>query len=232
MPVTKLVDAEVVEQSASFTQEISFSGRRLMQLIVIYTQDAQEATTGMTLTILPKVKDPDPDIATVYTATDDDATVEKPVLAQPTYDGSEVTLTATISGTPTPAEEPVITINDPALPGGTVPITYTVQALDTNEDIAAGFTSLINGDSDLSEAGITATSLAEVVTIVSNSETTLDKTNSANTTITLSGSPSYESVTFIQLDEQNFCREYPADFVFENTDAVNDVTLTVLLITS
>lgn len=106
------------------------------------------------------------------------------------------TTTATISGTPTPTEVPRITITDANVVGTPLNIDYTVQVADDNDLIAAGFAALINGSTALSDAGITATSAGAVVSIVSESlvQTTVARTNSANTSIALAAGPT-ETVT-------------------------------------
>jgi hypothetical protein len=98
---------------------------------------------------------------------------------------------ATITGTPTNGEQPVITITDSSVTGSPIPVTYTVTGGDTNNSIAAGFAALIMGNAALTSKGITATAVGNVVHIASTSkrQTTYARTNSANTTVTLSGGP-------------------------------------------
>ncbi len=100
------------------------------------------------------------------------------------------TTTATVGGTATNGEIPTLTIHDAGLSGGANTYSYTETVpSDTNTDIAAAFAALINADTEASDAGITATSLGAVITIVSASvnPTTYTRVNSVHTTITLAG---------------------------------------------
>lgn len=102
------------------------------------------------------------------------------------------TTTATVTGTATNAEQPVITVIDAALGGGQTVFTYTeVVPSDDNTAIAVGFKNLINADAGCIAAGITATNLTNVLSIksVSVNQTTYTRTNSAHTTITLGAGP-------------------------------------------
>jgi hypothetical protein len=99
---------------------------------------------------------------------------------------------AAISGaTPTAGEIPVITITDSGLSGGVLAVPYTVQNSDTNTLIAAGFKALINASAPLIALGITATNTGAnlFITSASPNATTYARTNSTNTTITLSEGP-------------------------------------------
>ncbi len=98
---------------------------------------------------------------------------------------------ATMTGTPTATETPVIRVTDSALVGGHVDLTHTVTGTDTNATIAAAFAALVNGNAALAALGITATAVSTAVHITSKSlnATTYSRTSSANTTITLTGGP-------------------------------------------
>jgi hypothetical protein len=65
-------------------------------------------------------------------------------------------LVAEIDGVPTSGDTLTLTANDPRLSGGTESVTYTVTGTDTVTTIASGLAALINGDTNLSNIGVTA----------------------------------------------------------------------------
>jgi RHS repeat-associated protein len=65
-------------------------------------------------------------------------------------------LVAEIDGVPTSGDTLTLTTNDPRLSGGTESVTYTVTGTDTVTTIASGLAALINGDTNLSNIGVTA----------------------------------------------------------------------------
>ncbi len=69
-------------------------------------------------------------------------------------------LVAEIDGTITASDTLTLTVNDPRLGGGTEPVTYTVQPGDTNITVANGVAALINGDTNLTNIGVTAVTSA------------------------------------------------------------------------
>jgi RHS repeat-associated protein len=99
---------------------------------------------------------------------------------------------AIIDGTKTTGDVLTITCFDPALPGGHDAISYTVASADTITTITTGLASAINADSNLSSAGITATSNANAVTISSKSPNLTTYRQSLNSTAT-------ESISFTGL---------------------------------
>lgn len=65
---------------------------------------------------------------------------------------------AEIGGSATPGDTVTLTVNNPVLSGGTESVTYTVQSGDDNILIAEGVAALVNGNTPLSNLGITAQS--------------------------------------------------------------------------
>ncbi len=68
-------------------------------------------------------------------------------------DGNAV---AEIDGNITASDVLTLTVNDPRLGGGTESVNYTVQPGDTNLTVAAGVAALINGNTNLTNIGVTA----------------------------------------------------------------------------
>jgi RHS repeat-associated protein len=103
-------------------------------------------------------------------------------------DKSNRTAAVTLGGTVTVGNTLTITVNDAALSGGTRSETYTVVGGDTLTTIAAGLTSLINADSNLSAIGVTATSNGAVILVSSSSvnQTTYTSSTSGGATETIS----------------------------------------------
>ncbi|HEY9773582.1 MAG TPA: cysteine peptidase family C39 domain-containing protein, partial [Planktothrix sp.] len=99
---------------------------------------------------------------------------------------------ATISGTLTSGDVLKIIVHDPALTGGSETVSYTVSS-GTLTTVATGIKTAINGDSNLSSHGITATSASAIVTINSTSvnATTYSQStnNGATESIALSVNP-------------------------------------------
>jgi flagellar hook protein FlgE len=75
------------------------------------------------------------------------------------------TETGTFTGAATPGDVVSFTVNNPALPSGTVTASYTVQPADTLTSIAAGLASAINATASLSAKGISASSVGGVMTL-------------------------------------------------------------------
>jgi RHS repeat-associated protein len=69
---------------------------------------------------------------------------------------ANTTAVATVGGTNHTGDTLTITVNDPALSGGTRSDTYTVKSTDTLRSIALGLISLINADSSLAAIGVTS----------------------------------------------------------------------------
>ncbi|MCA9815504.1 MAG: hypothetical protein KC652_10355 [Cyanobacteria bacterium HKST-UBA01] len=95
--------------------------------------------------------------------------------------------TAIFGGTPTNTDVLTITVHDNALAGGVESVNYTVGVSDDLEDIASGFASAINGNTNLSSIGVTASSLGEAVNIKSQSSnfTSYSKSLSGGATETI-----------------------------------------------
>lgn len=109
------------------------------------------------------------------------------------------TVRATIGGTVTVSDVLALTAHDAALAGGSESVTYTVQSGDTLSDIADGLAAAVNGNTNLSDARITATSSGVEVVLATQSmnETTYSKTTSggATETITLSYDKIYKGTS-------------------------------------
>lgn len=114
-----------------------------------------------------------------------------------TYTG---TSKATIGGTITVGNVLTITVHDAGLTGGQKAISYTVASGDTTTKIATGLKNAINADTSLQGIGVTATSSAAVVTLLSTSVNVTTYTQStsggATETITL-GANTYGYLTKI-----------------------------------
>ncbi|HEY9785307.1 MAG TPA: hypothetical protein V6D17_07895, partial [Candidatus Obscuribacterales bacterium] len=89
--------------------------------------------------------------------------------------------TATIGGTITSGDVVSLTVIDSGLSGGQKSVSHTVQGTDTTTTIATSLKNAINADSSLQAINVSATSSANVVTIVSHSSriTTYAKTVTA-----------------------------------------------------
>ena len=102
------------------------------------------------------------------------------------YTGSEI---ATIGGPITASDVLTITVLDASLPGGQVPISYTVQSSDTLNSVATNLASNINSNTSLQAIGVSATANSAVITIKSTSPNGTSYTASTSTgateTITL-----------------------------------------------
>lgn len=97
------------------------------------------------------------------------------------------TTTAVIGGSTTTNDVVTITVYDAGLSGGSVSKSYTVAGGNTLTDVATGLATLINGDGNLSAAGITATSSGTVLNLKSGSinATTYSYSLSASATETV-----------------------------------------------
>lgn len=115
------------------------------------------------------------------------------------------TQTATIGGNATAGDALSINVIDAGLPGGRETVSYTVTAGNTLSNIAAGVAAAINGDSNLSTIGVTATSSSSVVNIRSastNATTYSQSVNSGATeTIALAASTAVLSDTYNSVNE-------------------------------
>ena len=89
------------------------------------------------------------------------------------------TAAITIGGTVTVGNVLTITVNDAALSGGTKSNNYTVIGGDTLTSIATALTTALNGDSSLSDIGVTATSSGTVILV---SSTSVNQTSYASST--------------------------------------------------
>lgn len=102
-------------------------------------------------------------------------------------------VTQTIGGTVTTGNSVNITVKDLALPGGQKIKNYVVAGGDSLTSIATGLKNVINADTDLQSAGITATSSAAMISITSlssNGTTFSESVNAGGTaTITHRGGP-------------------------------------------
>jgi len=94
-----------------------------------------------------------------------------------TYTG---TSKATVGGTVTAGNVLTITVFDAGLAGGQKAINYTVLAGATLTTIATGIKNAINADSALAAIGVTATSAAAVVTLLSTSVNVTSYTSSVS----------------------------------------------------
>jgi RHS repeat-associated protein len=94
-----------------------------------------------------------------------------------TYTG---TCKATIGGTVTAGNVLTITVFDAGLSGGSKVINYTVLAGATLTTIATGIRNAINADAALAAVGVTATSSAAVVTLLSTSVNVTSYTSSVS----------------------------------------------------
>jgi hypothetical protein len=115
--------------------------------------------------------------------------------------GGETTLNSTVSGTvtatvsaPTPnvGDTVSLTFTNSNLGNNQVTITYTIGATDTQTSITSGLIALINGDTDLAAAGLTASATATgnvfnlIDTGTSQAQTTITQSESGTESITLS----------------------------------------------
>ncbi len=91
---------------------------------------------------------------------------------------------ATVFGTATPGDVLTITAHDPALAGGTEPVSYTVQSGDGLEDIAIGLANAVNGDANLTGIGISAWETESSAQLSSNSANVTTYTSSISTSAT------------------------------------------------
>ena len=72
---------------------------------------------------------------------------------------------ATVGGTITVSDVVTVTVHDSGLGGGQKSKNYTVQTGDSLSDVAAGLAAAINGDSEITDLGITAKALGEVISL-------------------------------------------------------------------
>lgn len=92
---------------------------------------------------------------------------------------------ATITGTPTAGQTVTITVTDASLEGGSLDLDYVVYDGDTNAKIAKVYEMLINSNQALKTIQVTAKASNNVLKISAPTTSTISRTNSANTTITL-----------------------------------------------
>jgi RHS repeat-associated protein len=93
--------------------------------------------------------------------------------------------TVTVGGTPTTGDVASLTVENVNLSGGEETVSYTVAGGNTTTDIATGLKNAINASSTLAAIGVTATSSAAIVTIVT-AGTTYTTSTSGGATETLS----------------------------------------------
>ncbi|PZM81157.1 MAG: hypothetical protein DKT66_18200 [Candidatus Melainabacteria bacterium] len=108
---------------------------------------------------------------------------------------------ATVGGTKTTGDILNITVYDNALPSGSQSINYTVQSGDNLNTITAGLASAMNGNSNLKNIGLRATSSLTTIglTSQSSSSTTYTKSTSGGATETLvltPGTKQFAQLTF------------------------------------
>lgn len=103
-------------------------------------------------------------------------------------DKANRTAVATLGGTITAGNVVTITTNDSALGGGTKAKNYTVLVSDTLTTVATALAAAINGDTDLSNIGVTAISVGTKVFVSTTSvnQTTFSSSTSGGATITIS----------------------------------------------
>ncbi len=160
-----------------------------------------------------------------------------------TYTG---TSSATIGGTVTAGNVLTITVHDAGLTGGQKAINYTVVAGNTLTTIATGLKNAINADTSLQAIGVTATSSAAVITLLSTSVniTTYTQSTSGGATETialgpntfgyltkidgpLSGSQDVTTMTYDsvgRLASQTDSEGYVLTFNYDNADRLTKTT--------
>lgn len=96
-------------------------------------------------------------------------------------------INATVGGTPQAGNTVTITFTDSSLNPNPQAVNYTVQAGDTTTDVAGALAAAISANSNLSSAGITASSAANSVSIAtaSGNATTFAKSTTGSTTLSL-----------------------------------------------
>lgn len=138
--------------------------------------------------------------ATTYRATTSSGATETAILGLP-QNGVQ---TAVIGGTKTTSDTLTITVYDAGLSGGSKAVDYVVQSGDDLDAIAAGIATAINGDTDLQNINVSASSSSKVIFINSSSVNATSYTQSvsggATETITLAPST---SVTQFAYDDVN-----------------------------
>ena len=82
---------------------------------------------------------------------------------------TSLTQTANITGTVTSSNTLTITVNDPALSGGTEAVTYTVQSGDTLSSIATNLAAAITADTNLQAIGVNAVASSTQISLRSTS---------------------------------------------------------------
>lgn len=164
------------------------------------TTNTYDASTGDLLKIeRPKVDSQTPTVTMSYNNRGQilSRIDETGIQTQCEYDGTTEELTsitintnwqATIGGTATDSDILTITVHDPGLGGGSKAKTYTVLTDDTLDDIAAGLAAAINGDSEITDLGISAIVSGEVILLSTSSgnSTTFSESTSGGATETIS----------------------------------------------
>lgn len=109
------------------------------------------------------------------------------------------TVRATIGGTVTVGDVLTLTAHDSALSGGSESASYTVQSGDSLSDIADGLAAAVNGNSNLTDIRIAATSSGDEVALYTQSENETTYTQStsggATETITLAYDKIYKGTS-------------------------------------
>lgn len=115
------------------------------------------------------------------------------------------TQTAVMAGSATTGDSVSITVNDAALPGGSKTKSYVLASGNTLSDVASGLATSINGDSDLSTAGITANAVSAVLNISSQSVNSTTYTSStsvgATETVSLANATSVTQAAYNNVNE-------------------------------
>ena len=93
--------------------------------------------------------------------------------------------TATVGGSATTGDSLVVTVRSPKLSGGQEAVVYSVPSSSTVSSIAAGVSSAINADTNLTTVGFSASSSAAVVSIGSSPTYAASKSSGATEMITL-----------------------------------------------
>ncbi|MDX2105631.1 MAG: RHS repeat-associated core domain-containing protein [Candidatus Melainabacteria bacterium] len=161
-----------------------------------YTLDG---VTGRLLTIeRPEIDGKIPSVSFLYNARGQALSRidETGIQTQFAYDGStEVLLSviqntnwkATIGGTVTTSDVLTITVHDSGLGGGSKSKNYTVLGGDTLDDIADGLAAAINGDSEITDLGITAKVSGAIISLSTapGNATTFSQSTSGGATETI-----------------------------------------------
>ena len=123
------------------------------------------STLGVTATsasAVVSIKSTSPHLTTYIGSTNSGAT--ETIAMSMNMNGSQ---TALVQGSKTTGDSVTMTVFDPGLSGGSVPVSYTVLSGDTLSTITAGLTSAINSNTSLQAIGVSATSSSTTITLTS-----------------------------------------------------------------